>query len=352
MSSQVVGIDIGSQRIRAVEVSGVGKARPVVLRHHEIALPDGAVKSGEVAEVNTVAAALKQLWQTAGFRSKKVVLGIGNPKVLVRDLTVPLLSPKEIRESLPTHVQDMLPVPVADALLDFYPITQGQSPTGDVVHGLLVAAVKESVLSNVKAVQRAGLEPVGVDLIPFALTRLHGSVEIPGNLAYVDVGARTTNVLVATDRVARFVRIIATGGHDVTRALSDQLEIDEEQAEALKFRLGLAASPESANAVPPQDVAAVQVIREVTSELLGSIRNTLNFFSNTRHNEPFTGIVLSGGGAKLLGFADALAEFTRIPVSVAEPFGHVELSRHVQKSDPETHGAMAVALGLALGSAA
>ena len=142
-STQLVGVDIGSASIRAVEVTGVGSKRPSVSRFFSLPLPDGAVKNGEVIEVNTVAAALKQLWNAAKFGSKEVVLGVGNAKVLVRDLSVPKLSQSEIRESLPTHVQEMLPVPVADALLDFYPISESAGESGPIINGLLVAAIKD-----------------------------------------------------------------------------------------------------------------------------------------------------------------------------------------------------------------
>ena len=345
-STQLVGVDIGSNAIRAVEVSGVGTKRPSVVRFHSLPLPEGAVKNGEVAEINTVAAALKQLWTAAKFRSKEVVLGVGNSKVLVRDLSVPKLSQGEIRESLPTHVQEMLPVPVADALLDFYPVSEGMSATGPVINGLLVAAIKDSVLANVKAVQLAGLTPVGVDLIPFALTRLTSPTRMMGNVAHIDIGSRTTNVIVTSGGVPQFVRIIANGGHDLTAALADRLDLSEEQAEMTKRTLGLAGG--SAVSERTEEVA---VIREVTGALLTSLRNTLSFFANTRQNDPYSGIVLSGGGAQLVGFADALSEITRVPVVMGDTFGSIDVSREASRGS-QSQFSMNVALGLALGGAA
>ncbi len=345
-STQLVGVDIGSGSIRAVEVSGVGTKRPSVLRFFSMPLPEGAVKNGEVIEVNTVAAALKQLWSSARFSSKEVVLGVGNAKVLVRDLTVPKLSQREIRESLPTHVQEMLPVPVADALLDFYPVSEAMSETGAVVNGLLVAAIKDSVLANVKAVQLAGLTPVGVDLIPFALTRLTSAARMIGNVAHIDVGARTTNVIVTSGGVPQFVRIIANGGHDLTAALADRLDLSELDAENLKRALGLGGV-----VIPEESASAIAIIREVTGTLLTSLRNTLSFFANTRHNEPYSGIVLTGGGAQLLGFADALSEMTRIPVVLGDTFGSIDVSRDAAKGT-QSQLSLNVALGLALGGAA
>lgn len=81
-STQLVGIDIGSGIIRAVEVSGVGSKRPSVVRFFTMPIPEDATRNGEVLEVNTVAGALKQLWSAAKFTSKEVVLGVGNAKVL------------------------------------------------------------------------------------------------------------------------------------------------------------------------------------------------------------------------------------------------------------------------------
>ena len=343
----VVGVDIGDESIRAIEVTGIGKVRPTVLRYREIALPEGAVKNGEVTEANTVAAALKQLWSAGGFRSKNVVLGVGNSKVLVRDLTVPRLSPAEIRQSLPSHVQDMLPVPVADALLDFYPISESVAENGPVVHGLLVAAIKESVQANVTAVRLAGLSPVAVDLIPFALCRLHMRDSAQGTLAFVDVGAHITNVVVTVAGIPRFVRIIAMGGRTLTTALVDRLGVTPEQAETIKRTVGLAARP-----VQPDQAAAVEVIQDVTGDLLNSLRNTLSYFANTHQGVPFEEIVLTGGGAELSGFSDTLAEITRSPVVAADPFSTVELSRDLKKDGASGQRPMAVALALALGSAA
>ena len=122
MASNIVGIDIGSASIRAVEVSTGSRGATSIMRFAEIAVPEGATSRGEVLEPNTVAGALKQLWSLGRFRTKDVALGVGNQRVLSRDLTVPKAPMARIRESLPFQVQDLLPVPVGDAILDFYPI--------------------------------------------------------------------------------------------------------------------------------------------------------------------------------------------------------------------------------------
>lgn len=349
MATTIVGVDIGSSSLRAVEVSDAGKARPTLLRFHEVALPDGSVSRGEVLEPNTVAAALKQLWSHAGFTSKDVVLGMGNQRVLARDLTVPKMSIKRIRESLPFQVQEMLPLPVADALLDFYPVSESVDETGPVVHGLLVAAVKEAVLGNVKATTLAGLATVEVDLIPFALSRLLLTrPQIAGTVTLIDIGASNTSVVIATDGVPQFVRIIPTGGGDLTQALRSGLEIEQAEAESLKRTLGLATQVTSA-----EQQRAVEIIYQITSELLGSLRNTINYFVNTRPQDVVSQIVLTGGGAELRGLREALGEMTRLPVVAGDPFATIGLSRKLNADElRQKWPSFMVALGLAMGSAA
>ncbi|GAB3121862.1 type IV pilus assembly protein PilM [Glaciibacter psychrotolerans] len=349
MASSVVGIDIGSSTVRAVEVVGPAKAKPTLARYFEVPLPDGAVSRGEVLQPKTVAKALTQLWSQGGFTSKDVVLGMGNQRVLARDLTVQKMSLKHIRESLPFVVQEMLPLPVADALLDFYPVSEAMGENGPVVKGLLIAAVKDAVLANVKAMDLAGLNTVDVDLVPFALTRaLISRAGVSGLVALIDIGANTTSVVITQNGVPQFVRIIPTGGADVTAALRGGLETSSAAAEGIKRTLGLAAQVASL-----EEKQAVEIIYQVTSEQLTSLRNTLNYFANTRPGEPIKQIVLSGGGAQLRGLPTALSEMTQLQVTPGDPSFSVTLAKSIDATHFRAHvPTYSVALGLALGRTA
>ena len=239
-------------------------------------------------------------------------------------------------------------MPVSEALLDFYPISEAEGESGPVVNGLLVAAVKQSVLANVDSVLLAGLSPVEVDLIPFALSRLqsrsHGG---PETIAIVDVGSATTNVVIVIGGVPQFVRIIPAGGHDATLAVAMSLEIEEGLAENAKRALGLAPS-----AVNPEHRPILEHIHRATSELLNSIRNTLSYFDNTHQVTNVERIVLSGGGARLGGFAAALQDLTKTQVVLSDPFATLSVPKAMTQTSAETRDSMSVALGLALGAAA
>ena len=349
MAKTIVGVDIGSTTIRGVELADPAKPRPTLLRYAEVPLTESAVSRGEVLEPNTVGALLKQLWAVGGFKSRRVVLGMGNQRVLARDLSVPSAPRERIRESLPFVAQEMLPVPVQDALLDFFPVSESMTETGPMTHGLLIAAVKEAVVGNVKAVQAAGLTPVEVDLIPFALGRLMVTrPRLQGTVALVDVGANTTSVVILLDGVPQFVRIISAGGADVTAAVASQLALPADEAERLKRLHGVVSADPT-----PAAQAAVSTARDVVSELLVSLRNTISYYSNTRPSHPVGSIVLTGGGSSMPGFADAVADFTRLPASLGDPFPGIALSRGLDaQSLRRDQAAIAVALGLAMGSEA
>jgi type IV pilus assembly protein PilM len=349
MASTIVGLDFGRGVIRAAEVSGASSARPTLVRYHQIAVPTSAVNRGEVIEQETVVAALKQLWAQAGFKSRKVIIGVGNARVLVRELSVPRMPMNRIRETLPFQVQDVLPVPASEALLDFYPIAEAEEEGKPVIQGLLVAAIKESVLSIVDAVEKAKLTPVDVDLIPFALSRslLTGPMA-QGSVALVHIGAETTMVTVAVNGVPHFVRIIQNGGDDINRALVSRLGMDEFQAEQIKRRFGLATQ-----GAGPELRPAFEVIYEATGDLVVAIRNTLSFYLSSRAGAAVERVVLSGGGAELNGFATALADATRLPVRAPAPLERLAIARTVSTDQMSAGGTgVPVAAGLTLGSKA
>lgn len=344
MTSRIVGLDIGSASVRAVEVRNPDKPSRTILKFQELPLPEGSVSRGEVIDVSTVSMTLRRLWAMGGFGSKEVVLGMGGPRVLSRELTMPRAPIDQLRESLQFHVQDLLPVPVAEAILDFYPISEENGDTGPVVNGLLVAAVKDAVNANITAVTRAGLRAAHVDLIPFALARALAPVGISRGLeAIVSIGANSTNVIITQDGVPHFVRIIPSGGDDITRALSTRLKIAMHQAELVKRAVGL----EAASATPEQR-PAVEIIYEVAGEQLTSIRNTLTFHLNSRPGAALSRILLTGGGGELRGVPRALGEMTGVAVVQADPIAGVPLDKKIRASR-EQLTAITTAVGLTLG---
>lgn len=347
MSSHIVGVDIGQTAIRAVEAKASKSGSIEVRAYHEAALPEGAVRNGEVVEPTAVATILKKMWVDAKFGTKDVLLGMGDQKVVARDLVMPNVPANQLRDLLPLRVQELIPMPVAEAIIDFYPV--GEAPAtdeGPAVRGLLIAAYADAVTVNVNAVKRAGLQVVGVDFVPFALHRAVG-MSTEGVSAIVDIGATTTNVVVSANGVPDFVRIIPTGSDDATRALVNQLEVPRDQAEKLKVAQGL--HPEI---VAPNDAKSAGIILDVTRELMTSIINTLRYYSTTHENARVESLVLTGNGARLRGLPAALAQSTGITLVAPAPFSRVKMPKSLSSFGVSEALRAGTAIGLAMGAQA
>jgi len=340
--SRVIGLDIGTTMVRAAEVEQDGRAgRATLVCYAEVPLPPGAVEDAAVVSSTAVSGAIKQLWRDVKFSSRDVVMGIGSSTTAVREIDVAFMPMNELRLSLPFQVQEMLPMPVDEAILDFYPGTQYDGPTGRMVRGLLVAATKRAVSANVDVAEQAGLRPHVVDLNALALLRSAKVSERPENVvATVDIGASMTTVAIAARGVPRLVRVIPTGGRDVTSAVARQLNMPVADAEGLKRQIG--ASPQ----IPQEWALAVEAINEVNRSLVESIRNTFVYHQSNNPGAGIEKVVLTGGGAQLAGLPQLLSNSARIAVTFGDPLAGMTIGDRA-RSHVTVPVTMAVAVGLA-----
>jgi type IV pilus assembly protein PilM len=277
-----------------------------------------------VLDPSTVAAAIKSLWSQTRFSSRKVVLGVANQKVIVRQVDLPWLPPDELKRSLGYSVQDFLPVPVDQVVLDFHPLEEHDADGRRMVRGLLVAAGRDMVSSAVAAVQAAGLRPVAVDLASFAVLRSLGQRDDLGMgapvEALVDVGAKVTNLVVHQGGVPRFVRILLLGGQDVTDALAERLGLPAAEAEAAKQAL-TDASPEGLAS------GGNAVVETTATTFANEVRSSLDYFSASSGGRPVERLVLTGGGSRLRGLARRLQAVTSLPVEVGQPLAAMQIGK-------------------------
>ncbi len=345
-----IGLDIGTSGVRAAELS-FGKGEVTLEKFGQVALPEGAVRDGEVVNSDAVAAAIKQLWAHTKFSSKKVNIGVANQKVIVRQVDLPWMPADELKKSLAFQVQDFVPMPIEQAVLDFHPLEELTSDNGSrVVRGLLVAASRDMVHASLDAVRKAGLSAVMVDLTPFAVIR---SLAAPDDLgmgaqveALVDVGARVTNIVIHQGGVPRFVRILLMGGQDVTDAVAERMGLPRAQAESMKQQLGLGGTGAGMDAQ-----AATRVVEAVGAAFVDEIRGSLDYYLASSGSAPISRLVLTGGGARLGGLAARLQVTTRVPVEVGTPLNRLHVGR--TGLSPEqiafVEPLAAVPVGLALG---
>jgi type IV pilus assembly protein PilM len=351
MSAQAIGLDIGTHAVRAVELS-MGRGRPSVKRMGQVALPSGAVVGGEVMDPATVASALRRLWREVGFRDRSVVVGVANSRVVARIAEVPAVPDDEIRTSLRFQVQDLIPIPIDEAEIDFQIVDRDVTVGEELrVRMLLVAAHRDMLRNLVAALEGAGLSAARIDLIPLALIRailrqqpaaVAGLAEPDGQDVIIDSGAGVTNIVVHDRGVPSFVRSLPTGGALVTDAIATDLDIPGTVAEALKRQVGM-----------PSTLLVSPLVHDIASRslvpLAAEVSSSLDFHSTQLADASLRQVVLSGGGARMLPLRALLTEQLGIPVTTPDPFVGIDTSSVRFDQDLARVGdQFLVAVGLAL----
>ena len=346
----VVGLDIGTSGVRAAELRH-GRGGATLERFAQVALPAGAVRDGEVVDVDTVGAAIRELWVLGKFTTKRVVVGVANQKVVVRQVDLPWLPGAQLKESLAFQVPDYIPMPVENALLDYHPLEEFTDENGSrMLRVLLVAAARDMVDSVLQAVEVAKLQPTMVDLTSFAVLRSHAPATsglAVAAEALVDVGQSVTNIVIHQGGVPRFVRILLMGGGDITAAVADRLSVSAEQAEDLKYSAGLPTGPDA------QEDALARTIESTGGAFVEEVRGTLNYYSSQPEAPRIGRVVLSGGGSLLGGLVQRLSTATRLPVELARPTSALRIGNTGLSEDQlaVVEPVITVPVGLALGMA-
>ena len=349
MARTRIGVDIGSTAVRAAEL-GMGSSPPALVRVAQVTVPAGIVSNGEIRDTASVAEALRELWRRGKFKGREIVLGVGNQRVVVREITLPWLTDKELREALPFQVQEYVPIPIEEAVLDFHVLEDFEQEGRRMIRLLLVAAQKAMISQLVEAAESAKLRPVGIDLIPFALVRSVGSLDglggveqaEPGDEAVVDIGAEVTSICAHANGVPRFVRILPSGGRDVTTAIARVLDVTDEEAELLKRGEGEGFDPAKAH-------EAGRIAANRAGAFADEIRSTLDFYRAQTPGARISRVLLTGGGSKLKGFSELLDERVTADVQPGHAFHRVNPSLNLPSEIMiEAEPLLAVAIGLAI----
>ncbi|MFN2589323.1 MAG: type IV pilus assembly protein PilM [Actinomycetota bacterium] len=349
MARTAIGLDIGSTGVRAVEL-GNGGGRPTLLRIAQQPLPAGAVAGGEIREPRQVAEAIRELWHLGKFQGRQVVLGVGNQRVVVREVVLPWLEEKELRESLPFQVREFVPIPIEDAILDYQVVEEFEQDGRHMVRLMLAAAQKGMVGRMVEAVESAKLQALSVDLVPFAIVRSAGSNgdralgadEDPSDEAVVDIGAEVSSICVHSHGHPRFVRMVAWGGRNVTSAIARSLGVTEPEAERMKR--GLADDVDEDTIQQAEHIA-----RQVVSAFADDLRSSLDFYRSQNPAGRIGHVLLTGGGSKLAGLADVVKERLVADVGSGHPFNRVSVPEDLPPEViTEAEPLLAVAVGLAI----
>ena len=165
----LVGLDIGSSAVKAVELKPAGKGYKVVAFGTEPVPPDSIV-DGAIIDGAAVADAIRRLFENKAFKTKDVAASLSGNAVIVKKITLPVMTEAELAESIYWEAEQYIPFDIQDVNLDYQILDAGTGADGKgTMDVLLVAAKKEKIADYTGVIAQAGRTPVVVDVDAFAL---------------------------------------------------------------------------------------------------------------------------------------------------------------------------------------
>jgi type IV pilus assembly protein PilM len=337
----LVGLDIGSAAVKAVELKPAGKSFRVTGFGTELLPPDSIV-DGAIIDATAVADSIRRLFDGRGIKTRDVAASLSGNAVIVKKISLPVMSEAELAESIYWEAEQYIPFDIQDVNLDYQILDKGDGGKGT-MDVLLVAAKKEKIADYTGVIAQAGRTAVVVDVDAFALQNAYEvNYGIDGSAVIVllNAGASATNINILHGDQSVFTRDISIGGNAYTEALQRELSLPFETADALKRG-------------QPVDGAtydeARPVLRAVTENVMLEIQKTFDFFKATAASEKIDRIVLSGGASRAESFTEMLTERFEAPVETFDPFRKVAFDAKKFRTDPsDIAPIVAVAVGLGL----
>jgi len=342
-SKAVVGLDIGSSAVKAVELKASGKNYKVVAFAIQPVPPDSIV-DGAIIDGAAVADAIRRVFENKQFKTKEVAASLSGNAVIVKKISLPVMTASELAESIYWEAEQYIPFDIQDVNIDYQILDAGTGGEGGTMDVLLVAAKKEKIADYTGVISQAGRSPIIVDVDAFALQNAYEvnyGLEKEEVVVLLNAGASAININIVTGEQSVFTRDISMGGNSYTEAVQKELNLPFESAEQLK-------RGQPIDGVNPEDVTPV--LTSMTESVLLEIQKTFDFYKASATSDRIDRIVLSGGACRVDGFVQALTERFNTQVEMFDPFKKIAFEPDKLGVD-DAEGiapAAAVAVGLAL----
>jgi type IV pilus assembly protein PilM len=337
-----VGLDIGSGIIKLVVIDHSG-SEPELIKVATTEVATDAIVEGEVMDPGIVAEAVRGLFSTAGVKQKSVVTAVGGRDVIVKKIQMDRMKEADAREVIRWEAEQHVPFDMANVELDF----QILDPDADglQMNVLLVAAKRELVEGRVGLLKEAGLLAAVIDVDAFAI---HNAFELnhpeamQGVVGLVNIGHEVTNVNVLEDGVPVLTRDLSVGTRRFREDLQREKGISAEDSEQVVQ--GRTASADLAGYVDARG-----------EEIAVGVERAAAFLATaSRSAGGLSHVFTSGGGARIPGLNEALADRLKVPVELASPLQRLKVRDSVFESVSvdELAPLLMLSVGLALRRAA
>ena len=307
-----VGLDIGSGLIK-VAVIDHSKAEPELVRVSIVPLPPDAIVEGEVMDTVLVAEAIQNAIASAGVKSKQVVAAVGGRDVIIKKIQIERVKEQQARELMRWEAEQHVPFDMESVELDFQILDPDDS--GADMSVLLVAAKRELVESKIRILTDSGLQPAAMDVDAFAL---HNAFEInypdamEGVVGLVNIGHETTNINILDAGVPILTRDITVGTRRFREDLQRERGVGADEAEDMLR--GYDRTP---------DLDAV--LKSRGEEIAVGIERAVAFLATSSRTGRMGTVFVSGGGSRMPGITNMLADRLRLRVEQANPLANLRV---------------------------
>ncbi len=341
--SKIIGLDIGSNAVKLVEIDR-SKKGPPQLEYAGIApLPDGAIVDKSIKKPDLVGNAITALHRNSKSRTKNVGISLAGKSVIIKQVTMTSMSDGQLERQIQMEAEPYIPFDIKDVDLDFFIMGDRPEKEGamDVV---LVAAKKDYLVEYIDLIRSLALVPVVVDVDPFALEVMYES-SYPNIqeevVALVNVGANTININILKSGATQYTRDLPAGGDSITREIMRFFDVDYLRAENIKRGAQL-------QGIGPRNLR--KIFQRSVDYFASELEKIFDFFSTNVSYDPIQKIFLSGGAAATYGLASTVESELNIPVEMVDPFRSLKVDEKVFDVNylSAVGASMAVAVGLAL----
>lgn len=322
-----VGLDIGNCNLRVVEIE-----------EKRGALQIKNAKMQDIRQAKNISEVINKMFKEAGISTKRVNIAVSGDNVIARYLSLPDMTDAELKKAMSFQLEDHIPFKPEEVYADYY-ILGKEANAKNKMRVFLVAAKKGLLDERVRIVREAGLQPQVITTDTLALKNtfyFNYPSKNEVNITLLNIGDKTTNLLIARQQVPYFIRDTRFGGDAITGLIQSRLQLERKAAEELKHTLK-EESPE---------------ISKITKAAFGSLVNeifvSLDFYENLTEQR-IDEVYITGGSSQLIGLKEFLAGYLNLEIIPLDPIKKLSLSSNISREEIiKLSPYLAVAIGLAL----
>ncbi len=299
--SEFFGLDIGTTAVRLVELHNSGRSKALV-KYAFVPLDANIALSESKADQQKLAQAIKDLVDQSNVTTRNVAVGLPSQRVFTTVVDIDRLSASEIAKTIQYQADSLIPTPLAESKID-WAVLGDSAKDKDKIEVLLTSVTNAFIESRLDMLESIGLNVIAFEPDHMALSRAVIPFETTSPQMVIDIGNRATDMVVCMAGAPRLARSIPTGSEAIIRAATQNLNIDDKQAQQFVNKFGLS-----------KDKLEGQIYNAIIGTidiLVTEMDKSIKFFQTRYPEMKIERIIMTGG-------ASALPDF---PLYVANKFG-------------------------------